>query len=206
MNTGFWDHQGSRVTSVCVSWKSWEENLSHPLTAKHTATDSSDEKPEGNLIPSHSCPEAKTQFLELFNNTFNIFPVLLAPTMDIWRVWNPEQLEIEDFGLQSWLTSRHVCGHVTRATCILRASVDRPWVVDDVRHCNTGEVQVKFEIFYSRLDRGLVRVRGKSDGGHVVRWGLGEHQKWKSMLCLSLTLVDMKLILTKMTQNGLIWI
>ena len=30
------------------------------------------------------------------------------------------------FGLQSSLTSRHVCGHVTRATCILRAPVDRP--------------------------------------------------------------------------------
>ena len=40
------------------------------------------------------------------------------------------------FGLQSWLTSRHVCGHVPRATCILRATVDSPWVVDDVRHWN----------------------------------------------------------------------
>ena len=38
------------------------------------------------------------------------------------------------FGLQSWLTSRHVCGHVARATCILRAPVDSPWVVDNVRH------------------------------------------------------------------------
>ena len=108
--------------------------MSHPLTAKHTATDSSDEKPEGNLIPSHSCPEAKTQFLELFNNTFNIFPVLLAPTMDICKVSNPEQKEIGLFGLQSSLTSRNVCGHVTRATCILRAPVDGTSVVDDVRH------------------------------------------------------------------------
>ena len=40
------------------------------------------------------------------------------------------------FGLQSWLTSRHVCGHVARTTCILRAPVDSPWVVDDVRHWN----------------------------------------------------------------------
>ena len=30
------------------------------------------------------------------------------------------------FGLQSSLTSRHVCGHVARATCILRAPVDSP--------------------------------------------------------------------------------
>ena len=40
------------------------------------------------------------------------------------------------FGLQSWVTSRHVCGHVTCATCNLRAPVDSPWVVDDVRHWN----------------------------------------------------------------------
>ena len=38
------------------------------------------------------------------------------------------------FGHQSWLTSRNVCGHVARATCILRAPVESPWVVDDVRH------------------------------------------------------------------------
>ena len=49
----------------------------------------------------HSCLEAQTQFFELFNNTFNIFPVLLAPTMDICKVSNPQQKEIEDFGLQS---------------------------------------------------------------------------------------------------------
>ena len=55
-------------------------------------------------------------------------------TMDICKVSNPEQNEIEDFGIQSWLTStsRHVCGHMERATYILRAPVDRPWVVDDV--------------------------------------------------------------------------
>ena len=48
----------------------------------------------------HSCLEAKTQFFELFNNTFNIFPVLLAPTTDIYKVSNPEQKEIGLFGLQ----------------------------------------------------------------------------------------------------------
>ena len=57
-------------------------------------------------------------------------------TMDICKVSNPEQNEIEDFGIQSWLTSRHVCGHMEGATYILRAPVDRPWVVDDVRHWN----------------------------------------------------------------------
>ena len=37
------------------------------------------------------------------------------------------------FGLQSWLTSRHVCGHVARATCLLRVPCDRPGGVDDFR-------------------------------------------------------------------------
>ena len=63
-------------------------------------------------ITGHSCLEAQTQFFELFNDTFNIFPVLLDPTMDICKVSNPEQKEIGLFGLQSSLTSRHVCGHV----------------------------------------------------------------------------------------------
>ena len=74
----------------------------------------------------HSYPEAKTQFFELFNDTFSIFPVLLDHTMDICKVSNPEQKEIGLFGLRSSLTSRHVFGHVTHATCILRAPVDRP--------------------------------------------------------------------------------
>ena len=67
----------------------------------------------------HSCLEAQTQFFELFNDTFSIFSLLLAPTMDICKVPNHEQLEIGLFGLKSSLTSRHVCGH-------LRAPVDRP--------------------------------------------------------------------------------
>ena len=37
---------------------------------------------------------------------------------------------------KSWLTSRHVCGHVTRVTCILMIPVDSPWVVDVFRHWN----------------------------------------------------------------------
>ena len=77
-------------------------------------------------MENHTCLEAQTQFFELFNDTFNIFPVLLAPTMDICKVSNPEQKENGLFGLQSSLTSRHVRGHVTRATCILRAPVDSP--------------------------------------------------------------------------------
>ena len=60
----------------------------------------------------HSCLEAQTQFFELFNDTFNIFPLLLAPTIDICKVSNPEQKEIGLFGLQCSLTSRHVCGHM----------------------------------------------------------------------------------------------
>ena len=57
------------------------------------------------------------------------------------------------FGLQSWLTSRHVCGHVTRTTCTLRAPVDRPWVVDDVRHWN-------FSICYSNIEVMALLVEG----------------------------------------------
>ena len=41
-----------------------------------------------------------------------------------------------DFGQKSWLTSRHVCGHVTRATCLLGVPWDGPWVVDSFRHWN----------------------------------------------------------------------
>ena len=57
------------------------------------------------------------------------------------------------FGLQSWLTSRHVCGHVARATCILRAPVDSPWVVDDVRLWN-------FSICYWNIEVMAVLVEG----------------------------------------------
>ena len=41
-----------------------------------------------------------------------------------------------DFGQKSWLTSRHVCGHVTRATCLLGVPWDGPGVVDSFRHWN----------------------------------------------------------------------
>ena len=41
-----------------------------------------------------------------------------------------------DFGQKSWPTSRHVFGHVTRATCLLGVPWDGPWVVDSFRHWN----------------------------------------------------------------------
>ena len=41
-----------------------------------------------------------------------------------------------DFGPKSWLTSRHVCGHVTRATSHLRVPCCGPWPFYDFRHWN----------------------------------------------------------------------
>ena len=50
---------------------------------------------------------------------------------------------------------------------------------------------MKFKISESRLGKGLVRVRGRSDDGQMmVRWS-GERQ---GNLNLSLTLVDVKLV------------
>ena len=37
---------------------------------------------------------------------------------------------------KSWLTSSHVCGHVTRATWHLKVPGDRSFAVDDFRHWN----------------------------------------------------------------------
>ena len=37
---------------------------------------------------------------------------------------------------KSWLTSSHVCGHVTRATWHLKVPADRSFAVDDFRHWN----------------------------------------------------------------------
>ena len=37
---------------------------------------------------------------------------------------------------KSWLTSSHVCGHVTRATWYLKVPADRSFAVDDFRHWN----------------------------------------------------------------------
>ena len=41
-----------------------------------------------------------------------------------------------DFGQKNWLTSQHVCGHVTRATWLLRVPWAWPWAVDSFRHWN----------------------------------------------------------------------
>ena len=37
---------------------------------------------------------------------------------------------------KSWLTSSHLCGHVTRATWLLKVPADRSFAVDDFRHWN----------------------------------------------------------------------
>ena len=41
-----------------------------------------------------------------------------------------------DFWPKSWKTLRHVSGHVTRATCLLRVPWSGPWAVDNFRHWN----------------------------------------------------------------------
>ena len=41
----------------------------------------------------HTCPEAKTQFFELFMDTINGFLLLLSHIKNIDKAWNPEQKE-----------------------------------------------------------------------------------------------------------------
>ena len=52
---------------------------------------------------------------------------------------------------KSWLTSSHVCGHVTRATWHLKVPGDRSFAVDDFRHWNfsiTLEMMGGFQLFW----------------------------------------------------------
>ena len=55
-----------------------------------------------------------------------------------WYYVSPNQTckVLGDFGPKSWLTLRHVCGHVARVTCLLRVPCCGPWAVDDFRHWN----------------------------------------------------------------------
>ena len=39
-------------------------------------------------------------------------------------------------GIENSTTLRHICGHVTHATCILGDWGNGPWSVDDFRHWN----------------------------------------------------------------------
>ena len=47
----------------------------------------------------HSCPEAKTQFTELFNGTSNRFLVHFGHIFRNCKAWNPGLKEIEDISL-----------------------------------------------------------------------------------------------------------
>ena len=44
-------------------------------------------------ITNHTCPEAKTQFIELFMDIVNGFLLLLSHIKNIDKAWNPEQKE-----------------------------------------------------------------------------------------------------------------
>ena len=53
-----------------------------------------DIQPDIECAPSkHTCPEAKTQFFELFMDTINGFLLLLSHIKNIDKAWNPEQKE-----------------------------------------------------------------------------------------------------------------
>ena len=56
----------------------------------------------------------------------------------LWDYVSPNQTckIFGDFGQKNWLTSWHVCGHVTRATWLLRVPWAEPWAVDSFRHWN----------------------------------------------------------------------
>ena len=67
-----------------------------------------------------------------------------------------------DFGQKSWLASRHVCGHVTRARCLLRVPWDGPWAVDNFRHW-------KFSICSKNIGDMAILVEGYN---HKKCWKL----------------------------------
>ena len=75
------------------------------------------------------------------------------PWTKISWVWNWRISVFGLFGLQSWLTSSHVFGHVARPTCLLRVPCDRPGVVDDFR-------QWKFSICYKNIGVMFLLVKG----------------------------------------------
>ena len=95
---GTWAKLAFGIEFTSLSLSSWLL-VSHSVVAIITPTGSfnvfkCEESSVFWTCPTHSCPEAKTQFFELFNDSLNIFPVLLAPTMDICKFSNPEQKEI----------------------------------------------------------------------------------------------------------------
>ena len=56
----------------------------------------------------HTCPEAKTQFFELFMDTINGFLLLLSHIKNIDKAWNPVQKEkkvislLVKLGVKKW--------------------------------------------------------------------------------------------------------
>ena len=58
-----------------------------------------------------------------------------------------------DFGQKSWLTSRHVCGPVTRDTCLLRVLCSETWEVYNFSHQH-------FSIWWKNIGLKAVLVEG----------------------------------------------
>ena len=64
---------------------------------------------------------------------------------------------------KSWLTSSHVCGHVTRATWHLKVPGDRSFAVDDFRHWN-------FSIWSTNKGVMVILVKGYNEK-NASFWG-----------------------------------
>ena len=81
-----------------------------------------------------------------------------------------------DFGQKSWLTLRHVCGHVTRATWLLRVPWAGPWAVDNFRHWN-------FSICSKNIGDMAILVMGYN---HKKCWKLNFFEKTTFLRILQL--------------------
>ena len=84
-----------------------------------------------------------------------------------------------------------------RSSALSSRHLETFWWVNPLKKsgCNFFSIGIPYE--ETCPGKGLVRVRGRSDDGQMVRWGSGEGQwnvRWTSNLNLSLTLVDVKLV------------
>ena len=99
----------------------------------------------------HTSPQSSSNVANLPSEVTYVFGRLRWYTRRPYWPSNQISRVFGLFGLQGWLASRHVCGHVACATCILRAPVDSPWVVDDLRHWNLGVMALLVEGYKCKI-------------------------------------------------------
>ena len=82
------------------------------------------------LVSANTKPQAGGRFCFCNEQTDNLWAVEVCHNFFLWEI-------LKIFNFKSWLTSRHVCGHMKRVTCILRVPRDRPWVVVTAKFIET---------------------------------------------------------------------